>query len=109
MRVYSSGGSFSEGWSGSWLEELFKEDPLVHPYRWLRPYLVPPALFIQCKPYLTPGGSAVLADPARIDASLCRSGQREASLEEMDAEVDGWLPLLWFRNRCTVLGDWELG
>ena len=24
---------------------------------------------------------------------LCRSGQREASLEEFDREVDGWLPL----------------
>ena len=25
---------------------------------------------------------------------FCRSGQREASLEEFDAEVEGWLPLL---------------
>ena len=44
-----------------------REDPLVHPYRWLRPDLVPPAPFLQCKPDLTPGGSGVLADPARID------------------------------------------
>ena len=39
----------------------------------------------------------MLADPARIDAWLpyfCRSGQREASLEEFRFEVEGWLPLL---------------
>ena len=34
-----------------------REDPLVHPYRWLRPDLVPPAPFLQCKPHLTPDGS----------------------------------------------------
>ena len=51
---------------------------------------------------MTPGGSVVLADPARIDEEFrkawlpyfCRSGQREASLEELALEVDGWLPLL---------------
>ena len=44
----------------------------------------------------------VLADPARIDEEVrkawlphfCRSGQRKASLEEFDEEVEGWLPLL---------------
>ena len=79
-----------------------REDPLVHPYKWLRPDLVPPAPFLQCKPHLSPGGSGVHADPARIDEEFrkawlpyfCRSGQREASLEEFDDEVDGWLPLL---------------
>ena len=82
----------------SWI----RRDPLVHPYRWLRPDLVPPAPFLQCKPHLTPGGSGVLSDPARIDEEFrkvwlpyfCRSGQREASLEESDKEVEGWLPLL---------------
>ena len=39
---------------------------MVHPFRWLRPDLVPPPS-LQCKPHLTPGGSGVLADPARID------------------------------------------
>ena len=42
-----------------------------------------------------------MADPVRIDEEFrkawlpffCRSGQREVSLEEFDAEVDGWLPL----------------
>ena len=78
-----------------------REDPLVHPYRWLCPDLIPPAPFLQCKPHLTPGGSGVLADPAGIDEEIrmawlpyfCRSGQRDTSLEEFDREVHGWLPL----------------
>ena len=40
------------GWR-NWL----REDPMVHPYKWLRPDLVPPAPFLQCKSHLTPGGS----------------------------------------------------
>ena len=44
-----------------------REDPLVHPYKWLRADLVPPSPFLQCNRDLTPGGSGVLADPARID------------------------------------------
>ena len=40
---------------------------MVHPYRWLRPDLVPPAPFLQCEPHLTSGGSGVLSDPNRID------------------------------------------
>ena len=79
-----------------------REDPLVHPYKWLRRDLVPPTPFLQCKPHLTPGGSGVLADPARMDKEFrkawlpyfCRSGQRETSLEEFSFEVEGWLPLL---------------
>ena len=82
----------------SWI----REDPLVHPYRWLRPDLVRPAPFLQCKPHLTPDGSGVLSDPARIDEEFrkawlpyfCRSGQRDTSLEDINREVDGWLPLL---------------
>ena len=50
------------GWR-NWI----REDPTVHPYRWLRPDLVPPAPSLQCEPHLTPGGSGVLADPAKID------------------------------------------
>ena len=67
-----------------------REDPLVHPYKWLRPDLVSLSPFLQCEPHLTPGGSGVPADPAKIDEEFrkawlpyfCRSGQREASLEE---------------------------
>ena len=57
---------------------------------------------LQCEPHLTPGGSGVLADPARVDEEFrkawlpyfCRSGQRDTSLEEFDFEVEEWLPLL---------------
>ena len=79
-----------------------REDALVHPYRWLRPDLVPPAPFLQCEPCLTPDGSGVLSDPVRIDEEFrkawlpyfCRCGQRETSLDEFSFKVDGWLPLL---------------
>ena len=61
-----------------------------------------PLPFLRCDPRLTPGGSGVLACPDRIDEEFrkawlpyfCRSGQREASLEEFNEEVVGWLPLL---------------
>ena len=85
------------GWR-SWL----REDPLVNPYKWLRPDLVPPAPFLQCDPALTPGGSGVLSDPMRIDEEFqkawlpyfCRFGRRETNLEEFAREVAGWLPVL---------------
>ena len=84
------------------MAQLVEEGPPCTPYKWLRPDLVPLAPFLQCNPHLTPGGSGVLADPARIDEEFrkawlpyfCRSGQREASLEEFADEVDGWLPML---------------
>ena len=79
-----------------------REDPLVHPYRWRRPDLVPPAPFLQCEPHLTPDGSGILSDPNQIDEEFrkawlpyfCRSGQRDTSHEEFDREVEGWLLLL---------------
>ena len=85
------------GWR-DWL----REDPLVHPYKWLRPDLVPPAPFLQCDPALTPGVSGVLSDPVRIDEEFqkawlpyfCRSGRRETNLEEFAREVGSWLPVL---------------
>ena len=85
------------GWR-NWI----REDPLVHPYKWLRPDLVPTAPFLQFKPHLTPGGSGVLADPAKIDEEFrkawlpyfCRSGQRDTSFEEIDFEVEEPLLLL---------------
>ena len=65
---------------------------MVHPYKWLRPDLVPPAPFLRCEPHLTPGGSGVISDPGRIDEEFrkawlpyfCRSGQRETSLDEFN-------------------------
>ena len=47
--------------------EWLREDPLVHPCKWLRPDLVPPAPFLWSEPHLAPGGSGVLSDPPRID------------------------------------------
>ena len=75
---------------------------MVHPYRWLPPDSVSLSPFLQCEHYLAPDGSGVLADPAKIDEEFrkawlpyfCRSGQREASLEEIALEVDEWLSLL---------------
>ena len=80
----------------SW-RNWIREDPLVHPYKWLRPDLVLPAPFLQCEPHLSSCGSGVLSDPSRIDEEFrkawlpyfCHSGQREASLEEFDLEVEG--------------------
>ena len=97
LLLFIGGIEAIRGWR-NWI----REDPLVHPYKWLRPDLVPPAPFLQCEPRLSPGGSGVLSDPSRIDEEFrkawlpyfCRSGQREASLEEFDSEVEGWLPLL---------------
>ena len=96
------------GWR-NWL----REDPLVHLYKWLRPVLVLPAPFLQCKPHLTPGGSGVLANPARIGEELrkawlpyfCRSRQRDTSLEEFSFEVEGWLPLLLVFELLRLTGQ----
>ena len=43
-----------------------REDPLIHPYRWLRPDLVPPAPSLQCDPLITPGGSGVRASSPHL-------------------------------------------
>ena len=82
----------------SWL----REDPRVHPYKWLRSDLMSPAPFLQCEPRLTPCGSGVLANLVRIDEEFRKawlpylrpSGQRETSLEEFNREVEDFLPLL---------------
>ena len=70
------------GWR-NWI----REDPMVHPYRWLRPDLVPLAPFLQCEPRLTPNCAGVLSDPNRIDAEF-----RKAWLPYFCPS--GWLPLL---------------
>ena len=51
------------GWR-DWL----REDPLVHPYRWLRPDLVPPAPFLKCEPHISVGGSGVVARSVELTA-----------------------------------------
>ena len=75
---------------------------MVHPYKWLMSELVPPALLLQWDPHLTLDGSGVVADPTKIDDKfrkawlpcICSSGQRATSLDEFNAEVEGWLLLL---------------
>ena len=49
------------------------EDPLVHPYRWLRADLVPPAPFLVCDPRYTVDGSGILVEPHAIDAEFRRA------------------------------------
>ena len=93
----------------SWL----REDPLVHPFRWLRADRLPPSPFLQCDRALTPGGSGVLADPAGIDEEFrkarlsffCRSGQRETSHDVFNCECDGWLPRLVEFSLPALTGD----
>ena len=90
-----------------------REDPLVHPFWWLRADRLPPCPFLQCDRALTPGGSGVLADPAGIDEEFrkawlpyfCCSGQRETSLDEFNVECDGWLPRLGEFSLPALTGD----
>ena len=90
-----------------------REDPLVHPYRWLRADRLPPSPFLQCDRALTPEGSGVLADPVGIDQEFrkawlpyfCRSGQRETSLDQFNSECDGWLPRLGEFSLPALTGD----
>ena len=76
------------------------EDPPTHPYRWLRPDLVPPSPFLQYDPGDTVGGSGVIADLALIDAKFreawmpyfSRSSRGSADLDDFSREVaGGWL------------------
>ena len=98
-----------QGWK-AWL----LEDPVVHPYSWLRPDLVPPSPFLQCDPCETPGGSGVLADPALIDAKFreawmpyfCRSGRGVADLDDFSYDFEGgWLPVLDEFHLPPLTGD----
>ena len=98
-----------QGWK-TWL----LEDPLVRPYQWLKPDLVPPSPFLQCDPKDTPGGSGILADPALIDAKFreawmpyfCRAGRGAADLEDFSNEVEGgWLPVLDVFHLPPLTGD----
>ena len=90
------------------------EDPSTHPYRWLRPDLVPPSPFLQCDPEDTVGGSGVIADPALIDAKFreawmpyfSRSSRGSADLNDFSQEVaGGWLPVLDVFHLPPLTGD----
>ena len=96
------------GWR-SWM----LEDDKVHPYRWLKPDLVAPALFLCCDPCLTVDGSGILSDPDRIDEQFrkawlpffCRVGRGVADLSVFDREVGGWLPRLGEFDCPPLLGS----
>ena len=90
------------------------EDPLVHPYRWLRPDLVPPSPFLQCDPAATVDGSGVISDPSLFDQKFreawlpyfCRSVRGVADLEDFSMEVEGgWLPTLDMVDLPPLTGD----
>ena len=78
------------------------EDDKVHLYRWLKPDLVAPALFLCCDPCLTVDGSGFISGPDRIDEQFriawlpffCRAGRGAVDLSAFDREVGGWLPRL---------------
>ena len=87
---------------------------MVHPYRWLRPDLVPPSPFPQCDLTGTVGGSGVLSDPSLIDQKFreawlpyfCRSVRGVADFEDFSAEVEGgWLPTLVMVDLPPLTGD----
>ena len=75
---------------------------LVIPCEWLRPDMVPPAPFLQCKPHLTPGVlgfllilPGLMRNSERLGFPIfVAPGQREASLEEFAEEV--MVGCLWF-------------
>ena len=90
------------------------EDPSSHPYRWLRPDLIPPSPFLQCDPRDTVDGSGVIADPALIDAKFreawmpyfSRSSRGSADLDDFSQEVaGGWLPVLDVFHLPPLTGD----
>ena len=90
------------------------EDPPTHPYRWLRPDLVPPSPFLQCDPGDTVGRSGVIADPALIDAKFREawlpffsgSSRGSADLDDFSREVDGdWLPVWDVFHLPPLTGD----
>ena len=51
-----------------------REDPLVHPYKWLRADLVPPSPFLQCSRALTPGVLVFLLIPLGLMKNSERPG-----------------------------------
>ena len=72
------------------------KDPLVHPYRWLRPDFVPPAPLIKCNPKDTVDGCGVLVEPAAIDGQFtkawmpffCSGARGGADLDSFRAVAD---------------------
>ena len=106
-----------------WRNWIRREDPLVHPYKWLCPDLVPPALFLQCQPHLTPG-PALMKNSERLGSpmfavSLPRlTGQMLSYVVQRKCasagSLDGWgwrelkvLPVSWYDGLARVLSKVE--
>ena len=95
--VVSRKDSAVQGWR-NWI----LEDPLVHPYWWLRSDLVPPAPFLVCEVGDTVGGSGVLVEPHAIDAQFrrawmpffCRGDRGNADLDAFRAVAEDLTPLI---------------
>ena len=89
------------------------EDPLVHPYRWLRSDLVPPAPFLACDPGVTSGGSGILVEPHAIDEQFrrawlpffCRGDRGAADLDAFRAVAEDLVPLLPEVRLPPLTGD----
>ena len=89
------------------------EDPLVHPYRWLRPDNVPPAPFLSCDPGESVDGSGVLVNPHDIDQHFqkawmpffCRGERSKADLDAFRAIADDLIPLLDEVQLPPLTGD----
>ena len=94
--VVSRRQSAIRGWR-NWI----LEDPLVHPYRWLRADLVPPAPFLVCDPASTVDGSGILVEPHAIDQQFrkawmpffCRGEKGNADLDSFRAVAEELTPL----------------
>ena len=81
---------------------LVLEDPPVHPYKWLRPDLVFPALFLTCDSEVTVDGSCVLVELSAIYEQFrkarlpffCRRDRGSADLDSFSAAAEELTPLL---------------
>ena len=85
-----------------------RADPLVHPYKWLRSDLIPPAPFFAVRS--SHHSWVIRAGLTRNSEKLgfptfCRSGQRETSLEELIVRLKGGYH---FCRRCPCHGLLEM-
>ena len=62
--------------------------------KWLRPDLVPPAPFLQCKPHLTSCGSGVHSRRPGFPTFAALGKGIPVLRNSISKEVEGWLPLL---------------
>ena len=89
------------------------EDPLVHPYRWLRPDNVPPAPYLTCDPSESVDWSGVLVNPHDIDQHFqkawmllfCRGDRGRADLGAFMAVADDLIPWLDEVQLPPMTGD----